>query len=53
MEKFQENNILEYKKVCINENEEAWNKETYNAWVKRFGTAKEAAEKIKSMPEKN
>ena len=52
MEKFQENNILEDKKVCINENEEAWNKETYNAWVKRFGTAKEAAEKIKSMPEK-
>ncbi|HII4441489.1 TPA: class I SAM-dependent methyltransferase [Clostridium perfringens] len=52
MEKFQENNILEDKKVCINENKEAWNKETYNAWVKRFGTAKEAAEKIKAMPEK-
>ena len=52
MKNFQENNILEDKKVCINENEEAWNKETYNAWVKRFGTAKEAAEKIKSMPEK-
>ncbi|MDH2336884.1 class I SAM-dependent methyltransferase [Clostridium perfringens] len=52
MEKFQENNILEDKKVCVNENEEAWNKETYNAWVKRFGTAKEAAEKIKAMPEK-
>nr|WP_277956613.1 class I SAM-dependent methyltransferase [Clostridium perfringens] len=52
VEKFQENNILEDRKVCVNENEEAWNKETYNAWVKRFGTAKEAAEKIKAMPEK-
>lgn len=52
MEKFQENNILEDKKVCIQENEEAWNKETYDAWVKRFGTAEEAAEKIKAMPEK-
>lgn len=47
MDKFQENN-----KICINENEEAWNKETYNAWVKRFGLPKEASEKIKSMPEK-
>ena len=47
MKNFQENNILEDKKVFINKNEEAWNKETYNAWVKRFGTAKEAAEKIK------
>lgn len=52
MEKFQENNILEDKKVCINENEEAWNKETYNAWVNRFGTVEEAADKIKAMPEK-
>lgn len=52
MENFQEKNILDDKKVCINENEEAWNKETYNAWVKRFGTAEEAAEKIKAMPEK-
>ncbi len=53
MEKFQENNILENRKVCVNENEEAWNKETYNAWVKRFGTAKEAAEKLKLCLRKN
>lgn len=52
MDKVKENNNLEDKKVCVHENEEAWNKETYNAWVKRFGTAEDAAEKIKEMPEK-
>lgn len=52
MDKIKENKDFNDKSVCVNENEEAWNKETYNAWVKRFGTSKEAAEKIKSMPEK-
>lgn len=52
MENFQENNVLRNKNVCVNENEEAWNKETYNAWVSRFGSPKKAAEKIKAMPEK-
>lgn len=40
------------KKICIDINEEAWNKETYNAWVERFGTPEEAASKIKKNPAK-
>ncbi|WP_234117965.1 class I SAM-dependent methyltransferase [Clostridium hydrogenum] len=39
-------------KICIDINEEAWNKETYNAWIERFGTPKEAAAKIKKDPSK-
>lgn len=38
------------KKVCIDINEEAWNKETYDAWVERLGEPKMAAEKIKKNP---
>nr|WP_066503554.1 class I SAM-dependent methyltransferase [Abyssisolibacter fermentans] len=33
-------------------NKEAWNKESYNAWVERFGNPKKAAEKIKKNPAK-
>ncbi|TCP28702.1 methyltransferase family protein [Scopulibacillus darangshiensis] len=33
------------------QNEEAWNQETYDAWLKRFGTPQEAAAKIKENPE--
>ncbi|WP_051540511.1 class I SAM-dependent methyltransferase [Clostridium ihumii] len=40
------------KDVCNNINEEVWNKETYNAWVNRFGTPKEAAKKIIDNPTK-
>lgn len=38
--------------ASILENEEAWNKESYEAWVQRFGTPQEAIEKIKKSPEK-
>lgn len=38
--------------VCIDTNEEAWNKETYDAWIHRFGEPYEAASKIKINPEK-
>jgi ubiquinone/menaquinone biosynthesis C-methylase UbiE len=31
-------------------NEEAWNQETYNAWVERFGTPKEYIERIRTNP---
>lgn len=40
------------KKICIDINEETWNKETYNAWVERFGTPSEAIAKIKKDPTK-
>lgn len=36
-----------YKKICIDINEEAWNKETYDAWIERFGTPEVAALRIK------
>jgi ubiquinone/menaquinone biosynthesis C-methylase UbiE len=39
------------KKVVIDSNEEIWNKETYDAWVNRFGTPEEAAARIKKNPE--
>lgn len=48
-EKYMKNNK---KKICIDINEEAWNKETYNAWIERFGTPREAIEKIKKDPSK-
>lgn len=38
--------------ICEPLNEEAWNKLTYEAWVKKIGTPKEMAEKIKKNPEK-
>ncbi|OWA37451.1 SAM-dependent methyltransferase [Saccharibacillus sp. O16] len=34
-------------------NEEAWNRETYEAWVQRFGTPAEAAERIARQPLKS
>lgn len=40
------------KKICIDINEEAWNKETYDAWIKRFGTPSDAALRIKKDPSK-
>lgn len=48
----QEEYINNKKNVCIDINEEAWNKETYNAWVERFGTPQEEASKIKKNPTK-
>lgn len=38
--------------INIAENEEAWNKDSYEAWVERFGTPQEAIEKIKRNPDK-
>lgn len=35
-----------------NQNKQAWNDESYQAWVKRFGVPTEAAQKIKADPEK-
>lgn len=46
------NEIEKNSKVCKDENEEAWNQFTYDAWVNKFGTCKEAAERIKKNPEK-
>ncbi|MBC8080621.1 MAG: class I SAM-dependent methyltransferase [Gorillibacterium sp.] len=34
------------------QNQEAWNTGTYQAWLQRFGTPKEAADKIMESPEK-
>ncbi|MDO3412265.1 class I SAM-dependent methyltransferase [Saccharibacillus sp. CPCC 101409] len=34
-------------------NEDAWNKETYDAWVQRFGTPEEAAARIAAQPAKS
>lgn len=36
--------------VCIDINEESWNKGAYDAWVERFGKPQEAADKIKNNP---
>ncbi|MDF2521662.1 MAG: SAM-dependent methyltransferase [Clostridia bacterium] len=33
-----------------NTEENVWNEDTYEAWIKRFGTPKEAAEKIRKNP---
>ncbi|MHA7966794.1 class I SAM-dependent methyltransferase [Paenibacillus sp. CAU 1782] len=33
-------------------NKQAWNTDTYEAWVNRFGTPAEAAEKLRSYPQK-
>lgn len=33
------------------QNEQAWNDEAYQAWINRFGTPEQAAEKIKRDPE--
>ncbi|URZ08776.1 class I SAM-dependent methyltransferase [Clostridium felsineum] len=40
------------KQITSNINEDAWNKETYSAWVQRFGTPKNAAERITKNPYK-
>lgn len=47
-----ENNFQDDKKVCIDMNEESWNKESYDAWVRRFGEPAEGARKIKKDPVK-
>ncbi|WDV47961.1 class I SAM-dependent methyltransferase [Clostridiaceae bacterium M8S5] len=41
-----------HKQQGHNINEEAWNKESYNAWVTRFGEPSVVAEKIKNNPSK-
>lgn len=46
------NNIDTRDNVCVHKNEESWNSDTYNAWVNRFGSPKEAAEKLKKNPAK-
>lgn len=38
--------------ICREENEEAWNQLTYDAWINKFGTCEAAAERIKKNPEK-
>lgn len=47
-----ENNFQDDKKVCIDMNEESWNKESYDAWVRRFGYPAEEANRIKKDPAK-
>ncbi|HEX3076907.1 MAG TPA: class I SAM-dependent methyltransferase [Lachnospiraceae bacterium] len=39
-------------KICKQENEDAWNQLTYEAWVNKFGTPEEAAKRIANNPEK-
>lgn len=39
-------------KICKQENEEAWNQLTYEAWINKFGTCDIAAERISKNPEK-
>lgn len=34
------------------QNKHAWNEDSYQAWIKRFGTPEDAAIKIKNQPEK-
>lgn len=43
---------MDNKDICIDVNEESWNKETYDAWAQRFGQPCEAANKIKINPVK-
>jgi 2-polyprenyl-3-methyl-5-hydroxy-6-metoxy-1,4-benzoquinol methylase len=43
-------NLNDDKKVCIDINEEAWNEETYDAWVQRFGEPSEAIKRISKDP---
>lgn len=38
--------------IYINKNQESWNNETYAAWVNRFGTPREAADRIQKDPAK-
>ncbi|NBI27955.1 class I SAM-dependent methyltransferase [Chengkuizengella marina] len=40
-------------KISMKLNEEIWNKETYDAWVQRFGEPREAIKKIRKAPSKN
>ncbi len=46
------NNNDKDQKICLDSNEQAWNEETYNAWVKKFGTPKDAFNKISKEPTK-
>ena len=38
--------------ICKQENEEAWNQLTYEAWINKFGTCDIAAERISKNPER-
>lgn len=38
--------------ICKQENEEAWNQLTYEAWINKFGTSDKAAERIRQSSEK-
>lgn len=38
--------------VCIDINEESWNKGAYDAWVERFGKPSDEADRLKKNPEK-
>ncbi|MEJ8306187.1 class I SAM-dependent methyltransferase [Saccharibacillus sacchari] len=46
-------NNQEQQNVAHPFNEEAWNRETYEAWVQRFGTPDEAADRIGKQPLKS
>ncbi|MDP4090304.1 MAG: class I SAM-dependent methyltransferase [Bacillota bacterium] len=48
----QMDSIVDAKDACIEGNEEAWNKETYEAWVQRLGEPGKAASKIRLNPAK-
>lgn len=39
-------------KVCMDVNEESWNKGAYDAWIERFGKPEESAYKLKKDPSK-
>lgn len=46
------NNKDDKSSVCVQANKESWNSDTYSAWVNRFGSPEEAAEKLKENPAK-
>ncbi|MCM2675401.1 class I SAM-dependent methyltransferase [Alkalicoccobacillus plakortidis] len=43
---------MDQKSLTTNQNKQAWNDESYQAWVTRFGTPEDAALKIKENPQK-
>lgn len=45
-------NTTDNGEVSIDINRDAWNKETYNAWLERFGSPSELVEKLKKDPKK-
>lgn len=54
MNNYKENKAIDInnQEICLSVNEKAWNQEAYEAWVKRFGTPFEAAEKLAKEPKK-